>query len=147
MTTVVCRENRAIYCRTSLACLRQGRIVDFGWTAECSSSEPRRPQLPRRVLDEGVDADDRDGRFPLRREEARIVGFFGLSVPSDPGGAGLGCMSALLVMEGLGLAARQWSHVLRYRPGLSHHPHDAAVATDEHKRRYLPGLTSTRRLW
>jgi hypothetical protein len=67
------------------------------------------------------------------------VGFFGLSVPSDPGGAGLGCMSALLVMEGLGLAARQWSQVLRYRPGLSHHPHDAAVATDEHKRRYLPG--------
>jgi alkylation response protein AidB-like acyl-CoA dehydrogenase len=64
--------------------------MDFGWTDEQLELRAEAAAFARKVLDEGVEADDRDGRFPVEKwDKLASRGFFGLSVPSGPGGAGL----------------------------------------------------------
>jgi alkylation response protein AidB-like acyl-CoA dehydrogenase len=61
--------------------------MDFGWTDEQLELRAEAAAFARKVLDEGVEADDRDGRFPVEKwDKLASRGFFGLSVPSGLGG-------------------------------------------------------------
>jgi alkylation response protein AidB-like acyl-CoA dehydrogenase len=60
----------------------------FGWTDEQLELRAKRPHSLARFSTRA--ADDRDGRFPVEKwDKLASRGFFGLSVPSGPGGAGL----------------------------------------------------------
>ena len=116
--------------------------MDFGWTPEQLELRTEAIAFARRVLDEGVDADDRDGRFPAEKwDKLASWGFFGLSVPSELGGAGLDLMSALLVTEGLGVGCSDGG--LLFSASVQAWvviPTILRFATEEQRRRHLPGL-------
>ena len=116
--------------------------MDFGWTPEQLELRTEAIAFARRVLDEDVDADDRDGRFPAEKwDKLASWGFFGLSVPSELGGAGLDLMSALLVTEGLGVGCSDGG--LLFSASVQAWvvlPTFLRFATEEQQRRHLPGL-------
>lgn len=116
--------------------------MDFGWTPEQLELRTEAIAFARRVLDEDVDADDRDGRFPAEKwDKLASWGFFGLSVPSELGGTGLDPMSALLVTEGLGVGCSDGG--LLFSASVQAWviiPTILRFATEEQQRRHLPGL-------
>jgi alkylation response protein AidB-like acyl-CoA dehydrogenase len=116
--------------------------MDFGWTEEQLELRAEATAFARKVLDDDVEADDRAGRFPVEKwDKLASWGFFGLSVPSDLGGAGLDVMTALLVSEGLGAgcsdAGLLFSATVQAWVII---PTVRRFASEEQQRRYLPGL-------
>jgi alkylation response protein AidB-like acyl-CoA dehydrogenase len=116
--------------------------VDFDWTPEQRELRTEAIAFARRVLDEDVEADDRNGRFPAEKwEKLASWGYFGLSVPTELGGAGLDPMSAMLVTEGLGVGCSDGG--LLFSASVQAWvviPTILRFATEEQRRRYLPGL-------
>jgi alkylation response protein AidB-like acyl-CoA dehydrogenase len=116
--------------------------LDFDWTDEQLELRAEAVAFARKTLDGDVETDDRDGRHPREKwDKLAAWGFFGLSVPESLGGGGLDCMSSLLVTEGLGVgcsdrgllfsaAVQAWVIV----------PVLLRFATEDQRRRYLPGL-------
>ena len=116
--------------------------MDFHWTDEQLELRAEAAAFARTVLDKNVEADDRDGRFPAEKwDKLASWGFFGLSVPADLGGAGLDPMSALLVTEGLGVGCSDsgllFSATVQAWVII---PTVLRFASEEQRRRYLPGL-------
>jgi alkylation response protein AidB-like acyl-CoA dehydrogenase len=116
--------------------------VNFDWTPEQLELRAEAAGFARRVLDTAVEADDRDGRFPVEKwGELASWGFFGLSVPVELGGAGLDHMTALAVTEGLGAgcsdAGLLFSATVQAWVVI---PTVLRFATEEQRRRHLPGL-------
>ena len=116
--------------------------MDFGWTPEQLELRTEAIAFARRVLDQGVDVEYRVGRFPAEKwDKLASWGFFGLSVPSELGGAGLDLMSALLVTEGLGVGCSDGG--LLFSASVQAWvviPTILRFATEEQRRRHLPGL-------
>lgn len=116
--------------------------MDFGWTDEQLELRAEAVAFAQKVLDDDVQADDRDGRFPAEKwDKLASWGYFGLSVPTALGGSGLDPMTALLVSEGLGVgcsdrgllfsaAVQAWVII----------PTVLRFAREEQRDRYLPGL-------
>jgi alkylation response protein AidB-like acyl-CoA dehydrogenase len=116
--------------------------MDFDWTDEQLELRAEAAAFARKVLGGDVEGDDRDGRFPVEKwDKLASWGFFGLSVPSQLGGAGLDVMTAMLVTEGLGAGCsdtgllfsatvQAWVIIPTVR----------RFASEEQQRRYLPGL-------
>jgi alkylation response protein AidB-like acyl-CoA dehydrogenase len=116
--------------------------VDFAWTEEQLRLRAEAQTFAQKALAEGTDVDDRDGRFPNAKwDELGSWGFFGLSVPERLGGRGLDPMTALFVTEGLCEACPDtglmFSAVVQ---GGVIVPTLLRFATEEQRRRYLPGL-------
>ncbi len=118
--------------------------MDFEWTDEQEALRADAVDFARRFLNDGVEADDRDERFP-RDKWDRIAGwgYFGLPVPEADGGAGADYLTALAVTEGLGegcvdgglafaAAVQLWDVVVPL----------ARFGNDDQRARYLPGLVS-----
>jgi alkylation response protein AidB-like acyl-CoA dehydrogenase len=77
--------------------------VDFDWSDEQTVLREQAVRFGREVLDSGVVADDRLGRFPLEKwQRLADWGYFGLAVPAELGGAGIDPMTGLLISEGMG---------------------------------------------
>lgn len=116
--------------------------MDFAWSDEQLALRSEAVGFGRGALDDDVQADDRDHRF--RTDKWRRLaewGYFGLCVPAEFGGAGLDPLGGLLVTEGLGegcgdggllfsATVQAWVVI---RTMLD-------FASEEQKRRYLPGL-------
>jgi alkylation response protein AidB-like acyl-CoA dehydrogenase len=116
--------------------------MDLGWTDEQLELRAQAAAFARKVLDEGVEADDRAGRFPAEKwEKLASWGFFGLSAPSGLGGSGLDPMTALCVTEGLGVGCSDtgllFSATVQAWVII---PTVLRFASEEQQRRYLPGL-------
>jgi alkylation response protein AidB-like acyl-CoA dehydrogenase len=116
--------------------------MEFEWSEDQLDLRAQAVAFGRGALDDGVQEDDREGRFPAEKwKRLAEWGYFGLCVPSELGGAGVDVLSGLLVTEGLGegcgdcgllfsAAVQAWV-VIRSL---------LAFGTDEQQRHYLPGL-------
>jgi alkylation response protein AidB-like acyl-CoA dehydrogenase len=116
--------------------------MDFSWTEEQLELRAEAAAFAGKVLDEGVEADDRAGRFPVEKwDKLASWGFFGLSVPSDRGGSGLDVMTALCLTEGLGAGCSDtgllFSATVQAWVII---PTVLRFASEEQQRRWLPGL-------
>jgi alkylation response protein AidB-like acyl-CoA dehydrogenase len=117
--------------------------MDFEWTEEGMSLRSEAVAFGK-ALNGGVSEDDRTGRFPAEKwQRLAEWGYFGLCVPAEFGGAGVDPSIGLLATEGLGegcedgglnfsAAVQAWvviTALMKY-------------ATEDQKRRYLPGLAA-----
>lgn len=115
--------------------------MEFEWSEEQLGLRAAAVEFGR-ALNEGVQEDDREARFPVEKwQKVADWGYFGLCVPEAFGGAGVDSLSGLVVTEGFaegcvdgGLlfsAAVQASVVIRAL---------LSFGTEEQQRCHLPGL-------
>src|SRR5258705_7740875 len=82
--------------------------------------------------------DDRRGESPAMWKEMAQLGWLGLSLPEEHGGAGLGMVESALVLEELGRAAYPGA----FWPTMLLADTVAAHGTSEQKKRWLPAIAS-----
>jgi L-prolyl-PCP dehydrogenase len=123
-------------------------MTDRGWGEEAGLDDEQRAlqrtviEFAQRELGEGLDARDRDGEFSRELwRKCASIGILGLPVPTEYGGAGADAVTIAAALEGLGygctdnglifaLNAQMWACELPL----------ATFASEEQRRRYLPGL-------
>lgn len=98
----------------------------------------------QRVLEPAVDAIEREGTIP---EEAlhglREAGYFGLTIPAQYGGSGLGVVAYCLVQEELAQTHSCFGTLIAGNNGIGSHAL-LHFGTEAQKARYLPALASGR---
>ena len=98
-----------------------------------------------RVIPAERQIDDEDRVPPALLDEARELGLFGIRVPEEYGGLGLGVLGQALVYEELGRASHGFASIVGAHTGIGT-TGIVELGTDEQKRRYLPAMARGERL-
>ena len=123
-------------------------MTDRGWGEEAGLDDEQRAlqrtviEFAQRELGERLDARDHDGEFSREAwRKCASIGLLGLPVPAEYGGAGADAVTVAAALEGLGYGCTDNGLIfaLNAQMWACEQPL-ATFASEEQRRRYLPGL-------
>jgi acyl-CoA dehydrogenase len=101
--------------------------------------------VDQRVIPAERQIDEEDHVPGALLDGAKGLGLFGIRIPDEYGGLGLGVFGQALIYEELGRASHGFSTIISAHTGIGT-TGIVELGTDEQKRRYLPAMASGERL-